>query len=440
YKYISYLKCKVAFISSVVRQQSQLIKVEHQSSAPTIGFNRIQLRTVSPSGFDSPSRSSSNTGLRLAAQGISSEAGSTHRFLVVITSSNKVYDSKQEQLQELIKDEDKKIFFTSHNSKTKRASMVFLQVFLYLKTLKINNITTEFSVLLQTNPPRLTTIHLLQILAINMFAVENTEIKDPGVGATYRSAAQELALVLAQEMFGRMAELAVQLFPVHFQGSMNSHKQQQPQQKQEPLPGSDPERLFTPVLAHFMPAIKTWCDWLMYFSCVWNPPPSALEYQCKLGNTWSSVAALATIVRGLGYPDVPILDTKDSEELIPIRLNEDNFLRGYEPVMKAHKKTYYTSQYSHTGRAEDWLRVQQLQTSLCQFLCGIDPPVLRLQKTASEDFVLVSVVDTSRPDTPTSDGLTLSISDIEDSESLSESDEDAEEEYDDNHGSVDDET
>ncbi|XP_063610362.1 telomerase-binding protein EST1A-like [Penaeus indicus] len=278
----------------------------------------------------------------------------------------------------------------------------------------------EFSVLLQSSPPRLSTNHLLQILAINMYAVSNTELKDNRVGSGYRSAAQELALVLAQEMFGCLAQHVVELLPHNVQH--HPQQQQSPQQQQQqPVAAVDPQRLFTPTLAHFMPPLKAWCDWLLYHSAVWNPPPAAREYSTTGVNCdpWSSVAELATILRGFGPPDVPLTDAA-SIDAVPVKLMEDSFLRGYEPLLPAHRTLSYSPSHVHSGRACDWARVLRLQTCLCQFLCGVDPPVLRLQKTDQGD-VLVSVVDTSPPDTPTASRLSLSTSDVEIEDSFSDS-------------------
>lgn len=278
----------------------------------------------------------------------------------------------------------------------------------------------EFSVLLQSSPPRLSTNHLLQILAINMYAVSNTELKDNRVGSGYRSAAQELALVLSQEMFGCLAQHVVELLPHNVQ---HHPQQQQPpqQQQQQPVAAVDPQRLFMPTLAHFMPPLKAWCDWLLYHSAIWNPPPAAREYSTSGVNCdpWSSVAELATILRGFGPPDVPLTDAV-SADAVPVKLMEDSFLRGYEPLLPAHRTLSYSPSHIHSGRACDWVRVLRLQTCLCQFLCGVDPPVLRLQKTDQGD-VLVSVVDTSPPDTPTASRLSLSTSDVEIEDSFSDS-------------------
>lgn len=435
YYYIRSLTASNPFVSARDSLISMFEDIRKKYEASKGQADAAVKTSDNPQSGDNNRTGSMHEGLRQEIW-IRPDSGATHRRTLSQSTDDEASEDMHDELRKIPKDQLMKKFLTSY---LHCHGMLFARVGLDFFNDVCKQMIKEFAMLLQTNPPRLTTVHLLQILAINMFAVQNTEIKDPGVGGTYRSAAQELALVLAQEMFGRLSELAVKLFPVHFQGSSNSL---QPQQMQDPLAGSDPERLFTPVLAHFMPAIKTWCDWLMYFSGVWNPPASAHEYQYKSGNTWSYVAALATTVRGLNQADVPILDSKDSAELIPIRLHEDNFLRGYQPLLQAHKKTYYTSQYSHTGRAEDWLRIQQVETCLCQFLCGVDPPVLRLQKTDSEDYVVVSVVDTSRPDTPTTAGVSLSISSShEDSESFSESDEEGEEDVDDSQGgSGDDET
>ncbi|MPC33419.1 Telomerase-binding protein EST1A [Portunus trituberculatus] len=140
---------------------------------------------------------------------------------------------------------------------------------------------------------------------------------------------------------------------------------------------------------------------------------------------WASVAELATILRGFGTPDVPLTQSTagsspPSGDLVPLRLSEDTFLRGYEPLLSAHSSIFFAPSTALMGRAQDWARVSRLQTCLCQFLCGVDPPVLRLQKTEQGDM-LVSVVDTSPPPSPAAVKSSFSGSDVEVEESLSES-------------------
>ena len=90
----------------------------------------------------------------------------------------------------------------------------------------------------------------------------------------YRSAAQDLALILAQEMFGILVEIVVQLLPNHLhyqppQSSCNNSMDNLDVASTGSCGGSvsgspsnnnnsncDPHRLFKPQLAHFIPAIK----------------------------------------------------------------------------------------------------------------------------------------------------------------------------------------
>ncbi|XP_045127559.1 telomerase-binding protein EST1A-like [Portunus trituberculatus] len=292
------------------------------------------------------------------------------------------------------------------------------------------NMLQEFSVLLRASPPRLSTNHLLQIMAINMYAITNTELKDARVeDSGYRSAAQELALVLAQEMMGQLVRVVVMMMPEHVHHHpppSSTSPASATTASSSPPDAADAFRLFSPTLAHFMPPLKAWCDWLLYNSPVWNPPPPvARDYSVDGEDMWASVAELATILRGFGTPDVPLTQSTagsspPSGDLVPLRLSEDTFLRGYEPLLSAHSSIFFAPSTALMGRAQDWARVSRLQTCLCQFLCGVDPPVLRLQKTEQGDM-LVSVVDTSPPPSPAAVKSSFSGSDVEVEESLSES-------------------
>lgn len=62
---------------------------------------------------------------------------------------------------------------------------------------------------------------------------------------------------------------------------------------------------------------------------------------------WSSVAELATILRGFGPPDVPLTDAV-SADAVPVKLMEDSFLRGYEPLLPAHRTLSYSPSHIHS--------------------------------------------------------------------------------------------
>ncbi|KAK3854173.1 hypothetical protein Pcinc_039329, partial [Petrolisthes cinctipes] len=156
------------------------------------------------------------------------------------------------------------------------------------------------------------------------------------------------------------------------------------------------------------------------------------EVRASGGDTWESVGELATILQGLGPPDVPLTEMASSSSagggggvdagvgLVLLRLTEDTFLRGYEPLLPAHSVITYTPPTAHTGRACDWARVERIRTCVCQFLCGVEPAVLLLKKTEQGD-VLVPVVDNSPPDSPSSARPRLSVSGSSDVEVESES-------------------
>ncbi|KAK3849582.1 hypothetical protein Pcinc_043669 [Petrolisthes cinctipes] len=93
---------------------------------------------------------------------------------------------------------------------------------------------------------------------------ERDAVNDTRVGSGYRSAAQDLALVLAQEMFGCVARVVVELLPHHLH-----HQQHQKDDEDNNATTNtntatttttnttgDPQRLFSPILAHFMPPLK----------------------------------------------------------------------------------------------------------------------------------------------------------------------------------------
>ncbi|XP_076065529.1 telomerase-binding protein EST1A-like isoform X2 [Oratosquilla oratoria] len=358
-----------------------------------------------------------------------------------------------EELRKLQPDQLMKRFLTSYlHCHGKLFSCIGLETFGDLSSTMLR----EFYVLMRTTPPRLSTQHLLQIMAINMYAIANTQLRaDNLAGSTYRSASQELALLLAQEMFGLLTEVVVELIPHHLRfsavtststppgsssappasssagskaevGSVSAPSPSSPVSSSSPGTGEEPDRLFTPTLAAFIPPVKAWCDWLMYHSSVWNPPPHSLDPSRGNRDPWGSVAELATILRGLNQLPFEIYD-EGGPDLTLVRLEEDVFLRGFEPLLGAHRNQTHVPNSTPLCISSDAVRLSRVQTVLVQFLCGVDPPVLRLRKTDRGD-VIVSVVDTSPPVTPVGNKLSSSTSDVDDDESYSDDASDAEDE------------
>ncbi|KAF2362770.1 DNA/RNA-binding domain Est1-type [Trinorchestia longiramus] len=177
---------------------------------------------------------------------------------------------------------------------------------------------------------------------------------------------------------------------------------------EEPAPQPEQKpRLLLPAATHLVPALKVWCDWLLYNSSLWHPPPSNTDYTSQWFDSWSSVAELATILHGIGEADVSIFTAADVAtadrpvEFLPLVLDEDKFLRGYDPLLPAHNlPPMLTDNPAAMARACDWVRLQQLQTVLGKFLCGLEPPVLRLQKTLQGDVFIPAISSPSSSPPP----------------------------------------
>ena len=110
----------------------------------------------------------------------------------------------------------------------------FINTFLYLQVDRISNLKTmcylqlfkgklfnqintdfpvaqaslldQFRVLISKSPLPLSTDRLVQIMALNMFIIEETKLRTDSTNPTYRSVCQDLALSLAGDMFGLLLE------------------------------------------------------------------------------------------------------------------------------------------------------------------------------------------------------------------------------------------
>ena len=58
---------------------------------------------------------------------------------------------------------------------------------------------------------------------------------------------------------------------------------------------------------------------------------------------WVIIGELATLIKGLGPPDVELFDVKQTGDLVPVILLEDTFLRGYSPLLDAHSSSTFVS-------------------------------------------------------------------------------------------------
>lgn len=229
----------------------------------------------------------------------------------------------------------------------------------------------EFYALLQHSPIPLNTNRFLQLLALNMFAIENTQLKE--VEAGYRSAAQEAALLVSLQMFSVLLERCVALL------------------RDQVARGARPDQLVELDVVALLPAVKVWCDWLTCHVSVWNPPPCAADYHVgPPGDTWTRLASLVNLLDTLDVDKGGVSD-KPLEGYTQVRLPEDATLAGFMPLMTLMQDPLYAPRDMDPELVHVCARVRRLLFFGHTFLCGIDPAVLRLHKDESGRSEYISV-------------------------------------------------
>ncbi|XP_026668132.1 telomerase-binding protein EST1A-like isoform X2 [Ceratina calcarata] len=247
----------------------------------------------------------------------------------------------------------------------------------------------EFRALLQHSPLPLPGTRLLQLLALNMFAIESTQLKDSQMEQGYRSEVQERALVVSLQMFNLILERGVSLL------------------KSQLDSGEEPRMVVSEDMQVLLPAIKIWCDWMLCHSTVWNPPPSCTDYRVgPVGDAWSRLATMVNLLEKLNYPRTILIQAKDAEgredELELVKLPEDMTLAGFTPLMSNPQDPCYAEKNEDMEVAQVCLRINKILFFGQVFLCGLETPVLKLQKSETGISEYVSVVEASSTSTPSS--------------------------------------
>ncbi|KYM79287.1 Telomerase-binding protein EST1A [Atta colombica] len=231
----------------------------------------------------------------------------------------------------------------------------------------------------------------------------------------YRSEVQERALVVSLQMFSLILERGVYLLKAQLDS------------EQEPrlVVGED--------LQVLLPAIKIWCDWMLCHSTVWNPPPSCTDYRVgPPGDAWSRLATMVNLLEKLNYTRTTLIQGKDTEDreedLELVKLPEDITLAGFTPLMlnpqdpcyvektedmfveqtsNRLKTEFRISRYFKVPEgllevAQMCLRISKILFFGQVFLCGLETPVLKLQKSETGVSEYVSVVEASSTSSPSS--------------------------------------
>ncbi|XP_018574342.1 telomerase-binding protein EST1A isoform X2 [Anoplophora glabripennis] len=239
----------------------------------------------------------------------------------------------------------------------------------------------EFRALLQHSPVPLPCNRFLQLLALNMFAIESTQLKDPQLQMQpgYRSELQERALVVSLQMFNLILERCVSILQDHVSSNKDISINSLPQDANV-----------------LLPAIKVWCDWMLGHTKVWNPPPSTQDFRVgSPGDAWSRLATLMNLLEQMDQSATSSFAKSQQEGYESIRLPEDGVLSGFTPLMYTVQDLTYAPKELDTELAYFALRLSKLLFFGTVYLCGVDPPVLKLE-IEDDTREYVSVVSTSR--------------------------------------------
>ncbi|KAJ9594798.1 hypothetical protein L9F63_013900, partial [Diploptera punctata] len=109
------------------------------------------------------------------------------------------------------------------------------------------------------------------------------------------------------------------------------------------------------------------------------------------GDAWSRVASLVNLLEKLEHHKT-ILVTSIREDFDLVRLPEDATLCGFTPLMFNDQEPIFTSKETDMELAQVVLRIRKVVFFGTVFLCGVDPPVLKLQKFDGGFSEYVSVV------------------------------------------------
>ncbi|XP_053375984.1 telomerase-binding protein EST1A-like isoform X2 [Mercenaria mercenaria] len=213
----------------------------------------------------------------------------------------------------------------------------------------------EFKALLKDNaigPQR-----LLQLMAINMFAIENTALKDESLESTCRSLLQQHSVQMGLDMFGILVERCAQLLAIHT--------------RSDDYPG----RMFSRELEELVPGIKVWTNWMICHADLWNPPPQVRDPAVGPDiDVWSCTATLCNILKEMDTSQVKFY-TERSDGLEAVILSEDMMMSGFVPLLTTPLTSTFVEDSVDKDMARDCLRVEKLRV-FGEYLCGVEPPML----------------------------------------------------------------
>ncbi|ELT93962.1 hypothetical protein CAPTEDRAFT_170037 [Capitella teleta] len=226
--------------------------------------------------------------------------------------------------------------------------------------------------LLSFSPIPVGNTRLLQLMAINMFAVDNATPEEGSVESDCRALLQEQAVQLGLDMFACLINRSIVLFDEH-QKSGNC-------------------QILSEDLHQLIASIKAWADWMTCHEHLWNPPPSPVDPAYSLGlDVWQSIATFCNVLQDLQISHVKLYSSM-REGCEAVILEEDVLMQGFVPLLTLPQTQTYVHSFTDKDVAKDCLRVIKL-TTFGDYLCGIANPVLTYNVPKKSYESLVSTDD-----------------------------------------------
>ncbi|XP_051891205.1 telomerase-binding protein EST1A isoform X1 [Pristis pectinata] len=226
------------------------------------------------------------------------------------------------------------------------------------------NVLKEFRVLLQHSPSPIGNTRMLQLMAINMFAVHHSQLKDSG-SENCRSVIQEHATALGLAMFGLLVERCIE------QLKEAARARSSEEEEEDDIKVS----AFSLDLKELLPSVKVWSDWMLGHPDEWNPPPNSLILPKEIAiDVWAMLAEFCNIFTAVNQSEVPLYKDPD-EDLTLLVLDEDKILSGFVPLLAAPQDPCYVETAADKVIAADCKRVTVLKYFL-EALCGQEEPLL----------------------------------------------------------------
>ncbi|XP_030078072.1 telomerase-binding protein EST1A [Microcaecilia unicolor] len=224
----------------------------------------------------------------------------------------------------------------------------------------------EFQALLQFSPSPIGSTRILQLMAINMFTIHNSQLKEC-LSEDCRSVIQEQATALGLSMFSLLVKRCTEFLKdleKDYQGITE-------EQETAYVKVSS----FLLDLKELLPSVKVWSDWMLGYPDTWNPPPTCLLLPKEASvDVWVTLAEFCNVLTTVNQLEVPLYKDPD-DDLTLLVLEEDRLLSGFIPLLATPQDPCYMEKTSDKVIAADCKRVTVLKYFL-EALCGQEEPLL----------------------------------------------------------------